>query len=661
MKLTLPRRTIVMILVLLTALPLGATYAQEGDSELNALLDSALAALSAEVGQTVTEADLSGWNWREEFFADASLGCPQPDMAYAQQITRGFALLLDYNGTVYDYRLTPDAQVVILCASETSSAPTPAPAQPPAQEEPAATLPAPENTPEGAVDSERLLNITLSYLNNQLGTAITRLNVSRWTWEETTWGDTSLGCPQPDATYDDSTPVRGYSLTIEYVDQVYEVHMTPDGRTIMPCGDNPQLQPVIDGLTADGLAFTFEEPVPTALPADEQEAPAAPQLVYTGPDGNVFATTLSDYPGEQVTDLSPDTLSTPTPLPRFDHIYGLYRWSPDGSQVAFVDSAPPASLYIANAENFGFMGLQTGGELATLYPPAWKPDGSEIAFIRPTQTFRGGAQVMEVYATLASGLSSQQPSLLASFEQRVGCGGGSSDPADTVYARETGFMGNALTFEWLADNTLLVSPACTGAGLLQIDLASGEATELDLAITRLSFNPERTQAAGLVIDAQQNAELVILDLASGARQPVNHQIDGTPDQVYWSPDGTALYVSTVDIMERIARSNSQDSIGIYNVRLWQVDLASGATTLRFEQQGRGIGSITSLSDGSLAFSFVEDARAWAAAADSGADAATQRAAAPAVWLLRMAPDGQLERIGAGGQPAAPPALPDAIG
>ncbi len=657
MKLTLPRRTIVMILVLLTALPLGATYAQEGGSEIDGLLEAALAALSAEVGQTVTPANLSGWSWREEFFADASLGCPQPDMMYAQQITRGFVLLLDYSGVVYDYRLTPDAQVVILCASEASSAPTPAAAQ-----EPAATLPAPEDTPDGAVDSERLLNITLSYLNTQLGTQITRMNVARWTWEEMTWSDTSLGCPQPEVAYDDSAPVRGYSLTIEYVDQVYEIHMTPDGRTIMPCGENTPLLPVVDGLTADGLPFTVDDLQPTALPPeDEAEAPTQ-LLVYTGAEGNVFATDLNGFPGQQITDAPPVTLSTPSPLPRYDHIYGLYRWSPDGSQIAFVDSAAPASLYVADAGSFDLLALQAAGELATLYPPAWNADGSQIAFIRPTQTFRGGAQVMEAYATLAPGGEAAQPTLLATFEQGVGCGGGSSDPADTVYSRETGFMGNDLVFEWLADDTLLVSPACTGAGLTRIDLDSGEATEIDPAITRLSFNPDRTQAAGLVMDAQQNRELVILDLESGERQPVAHQINGTPDQVYWGQDGLTLYVSSVDILERVARSGStQDSVGVYSVRLWQVDATTGTTTLRFEQQGRGIGSLTDLEDGSLVFSFVEDARAWATAADSGADADAQRVVAPATWLLRMTPDGQIERIGAGGQPAAQPVALNAVG
>lgn len=657
MTLTLSRRLIVMILVLLTTLPFGAIYAQEGGSEIDALLEAALAALSAEVGQTVTPADLSGWSWREEFFADASLGCPQPDTLYAQQITRGFALQIDYSGVVYDYRLTPDAQVVILCGSEASSAPTPAPAQPLAQE-PAATLPAPEDTPDGAVDSERLLNITLSYLNGELGTEITRLNVARWSWEEATWSDTSLGCPQPEAAYDGSAPVRGYSLTIEYVDQVYEVHMTPDGRTIMPCGDNPQLQPVIDGLTADGLPFTIDDLQPAAVPTDEAAEMPAQLLAYTGAEGNTFITGLADFPGQQFTNAPPVTLSTPSPLPRYDHIYGLYRWSPDGSQVALVDSAAPASLFVVDAEDFGLLTLQTAGELAALYPPAWNADGSQIAFIRPTQTFRGSAQVMEIYAMPTPGGEAAQPALLAAFEEGVGCGGGSPDPADTVYARETGYMGNALVFEWLPDDTLLVSPACTGAGLTRIDLASGEATALDPAITRLSFNPDRTQAAGLVMDAQQNRELVILNLDSGERQPVAHQISGTPDQLFWGQDGLTLYVSSVDILERVARSSTQDSIGVYTVRLWQVDLASGATTLRFEQQGRGIGGFTGLEDGSLVFSFVEDARAWAS---SGASADAQRAAAPATWLLRMTPDGQIERIGAGGQPAAQPVLPDAIG
>lgn len=47
-------------------------------------------------------------------FSDTSLGCPKPDQMYAQVITPGYQVILEVQGTQYDYRLT-DQDNVILC------------------------------------------------------------------------------------------------------------------------------------------------------------------------------------------------------------------------------------------------------------------------------------------------------------------------------------------------------------------------------------------------------------------------------------------------------------------------------------------------------------------------------------------------------------------
>ncbi len=638
------RLLFVLVAVALALTPIAPLQAQEGES-IDTLVAAALAALSAELGTPLTLNDLDNWSWQEQFFPDASLGCPQPDMAYAQVLTRGFTITLVYAGTTYDYRLTPDAQVVILCGSTAAAAATPLPAG-----ETPATPAAPAAAPLAPVtdDPEQLLNVALAYLSSQLATPITRRDLSNWAWEEVTWPDTALGCPVLDGIYDGSAPVRGYSMTIEYVGRSFELHMTPDGRTIMPCGDAPELTPATAG---EFVAV----PAP-AEPAAEEPASAA-MLFYTGPDGNVYRADMSDFPGQPVTAIEPLSTATPVPLLRYDYVFGLYRWSPDGQWVAYVNSAAPASLWVADAAGVSIpLKLQAAGDLATLYPPAWSPDGAELAYVKPTQTFRGPNQVMEVYAAPAPGVNvNDQPRLLATFEQQVGCGGGSGDPADSVYWRESGFMGNALTFAWLADGSLLFSPACTGQGLSRLDLTTGTVTEIDLVTARLSLNPNASRAAGIAPDANQNPALVTLDLATGERQPVTATITGTPDQVLWSADGERLYVSTADVVERLPRTGTQDSIAVYTVRLWAIDLASGESTLHVEQEGRGIGLMAELPGGGLVFSFVEDARAWLAAVESGADAEGQRAAAPAAWLLHLTPDGSIERLGYGGQPAPQPA------
>jgi hypothetical protein len=45
-------------------------------------------------------------------WSDSSLGCPQPDMFYLQVITPGYRIVLEANGTQYEYHSNREAYVV---------------------------------------------------------------------------------------------------------------------------------------------------------------------------------------------------------------------------------------------------------------------------------------------------------------------------------------------------------------------------------------------------------------------------------------------------------------------------------------------------------------------------------------------------------------------
>jgi len=47
-------------------------------------------------------------------WSDASLGCPEPDMVYAQVITPGFLVMLEAKGDTYEYH-TDAGRFVVLC------------------------------------------------------------------------------------------------------------------------------------------------------------------------------------------------------------------------------------------------------------------------------------------------------------------------------------------------------------------------------------------------------------------------------------------------------------------------------------------------------------------------------------------------------------------
>jgi hypothetical protein len=45
-------------------------------------------------------------------WSDSSLGCPQPDMFYLQVITPGYRIVLEANGTLYEYHSNREAYVI---------------------------------------------------------------------------------------------------------------------------------------------------------------------------------------------------------------------------------------------------------------------------------------------------------------------------------------------------------------------------------------------------------------------------------------------------------------------------------------------------------------------------------------------------------------------
>ncbi len=112
------------LILLLVAVLIGAAAVsaqQQPPSEIGA----AIADLSGRVGTTLTADTLDSFTWSAQTFADTSLGCPQPDMAYAQVQSAGYQFLLVYQGKTYDYRVTTGGGAVILCSTGAAGETTP--------------------------------------------------------------------------------------------------------------------------------------------------------------------------------------------------------------------------------------------------------------------------------------------------------------------------------------------------------------------------------------------------------------------------------------------------------------------------------------------------------------------------------------------------------
>lgn len=81
------------------------------EGQLNAPVDAAKAALGSELG--VTPQDIEVMDVEAVEWPDASLGCPQEGMLYAQVVTPGYRILLKAEGKVFEYH--SDRHHVVLC------------------------------------------------------------------------------------------------------------------------------------------------------------------------------------------------------------------------------------------------------------------------------------------------------------------------------------------------------------------------------------------------------------------------------------------------------------------------------------------------------------------------------------------------------------------
>jgi len=120
------KRLVVLLFLCLSSLQMIHVLAQQPPDSINVVL----ADLSERVGKTVTFEDLDSWSFSGETFPDTSLGCPQSGQLYAQVQTSGVQFLLEFEGVSYDYRVSADSRIVVLCSSTEVTPPCPPPDDP---------------------------------------------------------------------------------------------------------------------------------------------------------------------------------------------------------------------------------------------------------------------------------------------------------------------------------------------------------------------------------------------------------------------------------------------------------------------------------------------------------------------------------------------------
>ena len=137
---------------------------------------------------------------------DASLGCPQEGLGYAQVITPGYRLVFDLAGTRYEVHSNVDGSNMVVCAAGT-----------------------------GQVEGEgELETAARSLLADEVGAEESAFTLS--SSESVQWPNASLGCPQEGQVYAQViTP--GHRLVFDLAGTPYAVHTNADGSQMVVCGE----------------------------------------------------------------------------------------------------------------------------------------------------------------------------------------------------------------------------------------------------------------------------------------------------------------------------------------------------------------------------------------------------------------------------------------
>ncbi len=143
-------------------------------------------------------------------WSDASLGCPQPGMMYAQVITPGYRVVLEAGSKRYEYH-TDRAGVAVLCQAEgVMSIGT-------GVEGATGELATPD--PQGPYYG--LVIKAVEDLAGRLSVDVDEIGVLEV--REVVWPDASLGCPQPGMAYK-QVPEDGLLIRLAVGGQVHEYH-----------------------------------------------------------------------------------------------------------------------------------------------------------------------------------------------------------------------------------------------------------------------------------------------------------------------------------------------------------------------------------------------------------------------------------------------------
>lgn len=302
--------------------------------------------------------------------------------------------------------------------------------------------------------------------------------------------------------------------------------------------------------------------VTAALPVASAQEPPKPTLAYIK-GGNLWLR-YDNNTDVALTDDAGRVVGNAAYPAYYEPRYAQPRWSPDGKWLAVVriDRAG-RTLYLADVTQPEIRLEPVVGGLGIAFPPAWNAD-SLLAYVVATGQYDAdGRETHNVFA-----VSPEDPAreslLLGAFGFQVGCGGGTSDPAEALYWEETASMGgNSLAFYWIGAQ-IVHATNCSGAGVAVLDLNTQTDTPLDIALARVVLSDDGGFIAGVAPKGEDGASAIAiynLDKLDTPHRVVTVATDPnlSVGHVAWNQSATGVFFSLIQLeAERTTADSMQD-------------------------------------------------------------------------------------------------------
>jgi hypothetical protein len=492
--------------------------------------------------------------------------------------------------------------------------------------------------------SDAIFDAVFADLSARTGAALTWRSGLRgsYSWEEIVVNGSNLGCPSAPDIAPGKTRVWKIDIRLDNIGN-YSYHVATDNTALLLCAGTGLTGPAVVGGSAPVAPIAVTDPAATGKlvdqPPSNTEATTyqAPIIAYVSGDGNVRITSLGINPGPVA--ITGDAQGGIENLYiNFEINYTNLVWSPDGAHLAFMGNG---KLYLASS---GADVKVVASGIYDQFTPAFSPDGTEVAYVVATNQPASGIGIADpqalIFQVQAVPVAGGQPRVVGALGYGIGCGGGGFSPSVALYFYETGYQGTKQNFYWRPDG-FLHSSNCTGIGVT-FSAFSGQPLWQQPLIGRVSLSPDATKLAGLQFStnnpADSQPQLFVVDASTGALTEIT--VEGNPDQVAWSGDGSALIYSTQRDADVVSANTNGSNPGdptaqatIRDLSLRIVPLSGGAATTLYTGRGAFIGNIVaSPTTAVVAFTLIESEEALINLRNAGASRADVNRASPRAKL-----------------------------